>query len=149
MPYRYYVSQIDNHLVRAVINETLRLYPPVPLNVRESRESSCVLPPSDNTYANTSSWYMPSKTTILYLPLLTQRNKSLWGEDVEQFNPERWIDPKRIAHFVSNPTIYTPFSAGPRIVRDCFMDFVLYSEPNHSSAGEARALLKCLKFGLP
>ncbi|KAF9530727.1 cytochrome P450 monooxygenase CYP63 [Crepidotus variabilis] len=101
--------------MRAVINETLRLYPPVPLNIRETRESACALPPCDPTNFNRSSWYMPARTTIMYLPLLTHRNPSLWGEDADQFNPERWIEPSRVALFVSNPTMFTPFSAGPRV----------------------------------
>jgi len=104
--------------VRAVINETLRLFPPVPLNMRESRASSCVLPPLDPTYpcADQRPLYMPGRTTIVYLPLLTQRNPALWGPDADTFDPDRWIDPKRIAKFVANPAMYAPFSAGPRIV---------------------------------
>ncbi|KAF8736947.1 hypothetical protein AX14_013681 [Amanita brunnescens Koide BX004] len=102
--------------VRAVINETLRLFPPVPLNVRESR-SACVLPPADGTYTGSEprSLYMPAGTTLTYLPLLTQRNPALWGADADEFKPERWLEPDRLAQFVANPTMYLPFSAGPRI----------------------------------
>ena len=103
--------------MRAVINETLRLFPPVPLNVRESR-SACVLPPADGTYTGSEpqSLYMPAGTILTYLPLLTQRNPALWGADADEFKPERWLDPDRLAQFVANPTMYLPFSAGPRIV---------------------------------
>lgn len=45
-----------------------------------------------------------------------QRNKALWGPDADEFDPERWIDPNRLSRFTSNPTMFTPFSAGPRIV---------------------------------
>jgi cytochrome P450 len=45
-----------------------------------------------------------------------QRNPALWGDDADDFNPERWIDPNRMKKFVANPTMFTPFSAGPRIV---------------------------------
>lgn len=106
--------------VRAVINETLRLFPPVPLNVRESRASPCLLPPSDPTYPEENAsmpFYMPGSTTIIYLPLIVQRNKALWGPDADQFDPERWLEPERIAKFVANPSTFAPFSAGPRIVR--------------------------------
>lgn len=119
--------------MRAVINETLRLFPPVPLNVRETRGSPCLLPPSEKTYSPLSSQafkdhlpshldareaplYMPANTTILYLPLLIQRDPALWGDDADEFDPERWIDPARLGRYVANPTMYTPFSAGPRIV---------------------------------
>lgn len=103
--------------VRSVINETLRLFPPVPLNVRESR-STCVLPPADGTYPGSEprSLYMPAGTILTYLPLLTQRNSALWGADADEFKPERWLEPDRLAQFLANPTMYLPFSAGPRIV---------------------------------
>jgi len=111
-------SRLIHLPVRGVINETLRLFPPVPLNVRESRSTSFSLPRSDGTYKVPSEvpLYMPAKTTIMYFPLLTQRNQRLWGEDAEEFDPERWIDPQRLTKFTANPTMYTPFSAGPRIV---------------------------------
>jgi cytochrome P450 len=122
--------------VRAVVNETLRLFPPVPLNVRESRDHSVALPPSDDTY-NASSiprrFYMPRNTNIVYLPLLTQRNPSLWGPDADSFNPERWLDPVRIAEFVKNPAKYAPFSAGPRIVCPKHSFWPLNTNARHSS----------------
>ncbi|KAJ7906573.1 cytochrome P450 monooxygenase CYP63 [Mycena leptocephala] len=116
--------------MRAVINEVLRLYPPVPLNVRESRAEACTLPPSDISYANDDPrpFYMPGSTTIMYLPLLMQRNPALWGPDADVFDPERWLHPDRISKFVSNPTMYAPFSAGPRI---CLGQNYAYNEASY------------------
>ncbi|KAH6905109.1 cytochrome P450 monooxygenase CYP63, partial [Coprinopsis sp. MPI-PUGE-AT-0042] len=103
--------------LRAVLNETLRLFPAVPLNVRESRTSSNLFPASDPTYPQSDArpLYIPKHTTFMFFPLLTQRNKALWGEDADDFDPDRWIDPQRIAKFVGNPAMFLPFSAGPRI----------------------------------
>ena len=116
--------RLSFHTVRAVINETLRLFPPVPLNSRESRASACALPPSDPSYTTTSPGppqhqplYMPGSTPILFFPLLTQRNPALWGADADTFDPERWIQPARLKKITANPMMFTPFSAGPRIVR--------------------------------
>ncbi|KAJ6629919.1 cytochrome P450 monooxygenase CYP63 [Mycena sp. CBHHK59/15] len=124
-------EQIKNmKYMRAVINEVLRLYPPVPLNVRETRAEACTLPPSDPSYANSDPrpFYMPGGTTIMYLPLLMQRNPALWGPDADVFDPERWLQPDRVAKFVSNPTMYAPFSAGPRI---CLGQNYAYNEASY------------------
>jgi cytochrome P450 len=104
-------------LVHAVVNETLRLFPPVPINLREVRESGVVLPRSDGTYAEVDSTpvYLPKHTVVLYFPLLVQHNRAHWGADAWEFDPERWLD-ERLPRFTNNPMIFTPFSAGPRVV---------------------------------
>ncbi|KAJ8090407.1 hypothetical protein PM082_019005 [Marasmius tenuissimus] len=116
--------------MRAVINETLRLFPPVPLNVRECRHS-CTLPPPDPTYNHSRDnqpLYIPAGTPVMFFPLLVQRNTALWGPDADKFDPNRWIDPARISRFVANPTIFTPFSAGPRI---CVGQNYAYNEASY------------------
>jgi len=64
----------------------------------------------------------------MYFPLLTQRNPALWGPDADEFSPERWLDPERLAKFVANPMMYTPFSAGPRI---CVGQNYAYNEASY------------------
>ncbi|KAH8105405.1 cytochrome P450 [Cristinia sonorae] len=103
--------------MHAVINETLRLFPPVPQNIRECRDEPIVFPQSDATFptsADEPSLYVPANTPILFVPMWTQRNPVHWGPDADVFDPDRWLD-ERLSRFVENPMIFTPFGAGPRI----------------------------------
>ncbi|WVW82196.1 hypothetical protein I302_104202 [Kwoniella bestiolae CBS 10118] len=72
---------------RAYINEVLRLYPPVPLNIRRTVRPS-LLPTSQGG----PPMYMPGNTSIILAFILMQRDPAVWGEDVDEFNPERWMN---------------------------------------------------------
>ncbi|CAH8344691.1 unnamed protein product [Eruca vesicaria subsp. sativa] len=65
----------------AALCETMRLYPPVPIE-RVSPVRSDVLPSGHKVEAN-------SKIIILIYAL--GRMKAVWGEDASEFKPERWI----------------------------------------------------------
>ncbi|KAF9969182.1 hypothetical protein BGZ73_008589 [Actinomortierella ambigua] len=88
--------------MKQVVNEVLRLRPPVPYNMRQSVEED-VLP---------NGYYVPPRTTVGYSAYVTHRLKELWGEDAEEFNPDRW-GPSR-SHEI-RPFMFVPFHAGPRI----------------------------------
>lgn len=96
--------------LRAVLNETLRLYPSVPWNIRCPRKG-VVWPGVDGG----KPIYIPGGTQIHYLPWLMQRRKDLWGPDAEEFDPDRFLDERVKEHLVPNPFIFLPFNAGPRI----------------------------------
>ena len=106
-------------IVRAVINETLRLFPPVPINVRASRPAACALPPPDTSFGMNSRelLYMPGNTSIMYFPLLTQRNPALWGANADEFDLTRWLQPDGPGRSITESMAFAPFSIGPRIVR--------------------------------
>ena len=93
--------------MRAVLNETLRLFPPVPINERASI-SAVVIPTIQG------GLYVPPNTQVLYSPLLMQRRTDLWGPDANVFDPDRWLDDRNRA-FLADPMRFVPFNAGPRI----------------------------------
>ncbi|KDQ19554.1 hypothetical protein BOTBODRAFT_28130 [Botryobasidium botryosum FD-172 SS1] len=95
--------------LRAVINETLRLFPPVPNDVREAANSTTLATP------NGPKFYIPAGSVVMYSVLLMHRDPELWGPDSFEFDPERWIDSRVQQYLVPNPFIFLPFNAGPRI----------------------------------
>ncbi|APA05448.1 hypothetical protein sscle_01g002180 [Sclerotinia sclerotiorum 1980 UF-70] len=73
-------------ILNAVIQETLRLYPTVPLSVRTStRPTSITLPDS-------STLHIPIGTRMLISPLAINRSPELWGPKADEWSPERWLE---------------------------------------------------------
>ncbi|KAF7290450.1 hypothetical protein HMN09_01303300 [Mycena chlorophos] len=96
--------------LRAVLNETLRLYPPVPFNVRETVNATTWQSPDPSQ----KPYYIPGGVTVSYSVMLMHQRKDLWGDDAEEFDPDRFLD-ERAQKFISNPFQFLPFNAGPRI----------------------------------
>ncbi|KAJ7073281.1 cytochrome P450 [Mycena belliarum] len=82
-----------------VVNESLRVLPPVPLTLRAAQKSDFV------------QGVLVPKGTVITIPIRAINTwKEIWGEDAEEFRPARWLDlPKAY-----NPT-FSQFSfiAGP------------------------------------
>ncbi|OCK76578.1 cytochrome P450 [Lepidopterella palustris CBS 459.81] len=81
------ISSTDiDHLpyLNAVCNETMRVFSPVPITLREAAEDTTIL---DHP--------IPKGTTIIICPWAINSSKTLWGEDAKEFNPDRWMGPGR------------------------------------------------------
>ncbi|XP_073951347.1 cytochrome P450 4d2-like [Choristoneura fumiferana] len=82
----------------AVVKETLRLYPPVPIIVR--------LATSDTELQ--SGVIIPEGTSILLNIWAIHRDPRYWGPDADIFKPERFFEP------LTHPAQFMPFSYGLR-----------------------------------
>ncbi|CAD6449139.1 1b23d952-729a-4d31-8d07-99842815fac4 [Sclerotinia trifoliorum] len=88
--------------IMAVFYETLRLYPPVPFEIKQC-EQSTTLP--DGTF-------LPKHAVLLWCPWAMNRSKSTWGEDADDFRPERWLEDGVL---ISKTAFeYPVFNGGPR-----------------------------------
>ncbi len=85
---------------RAVVEETLRLYPPVPSLSREAIEDDMVLGKT-----------VPKGSLVIIAPWILHRHRRLWsGPDL--FQPERFLPAHRDA---IDRYQFIPFGAGPRV----------------------------------
>jgi cytochrome P450 len=87
------------------MNETLRLFPTVPLNSRRSVRDTTL--PRGGGSDGLSPVFVPKDTEVNYSVYVTHRNKAIWGPDAEKFIPERWNGRKPGFE-------YLPFNGGPR-----------------------------------
>jgi cytochrome P450 len=85
-----------------VLKEVLRLLPTVPIIMRETLDDFEMEP----------GMIIPKNTCLVINFLTLHRQPSIWGDDAEEFNPERFL-PKNCIN--RNPFAYLPFSSGPRI----------------------------------
>ncbi|OCH92181.1 cytochrome P450 monooxygenase pc-2 [Obba rivulosa] len=97
--------------LRAVLNETMRLYPPVPFNMRYTTCDTLLRNPD----ATGRPFFAPAGTAMIYGPFVMHRRKEYWGPDAEEFDPDRFLDERLDKYLTVNPSIFLPFNAGPRI----------------------------------
>lgn len=67
--------------LNAVCNEVLRMYPTVPVTIRDAVRNTTI-----------ADQYIPKGTQLILSPWAINRSPRLWGPDSEVFKPERWID---------------------------------------------------------
>ncbi|KAI5888709.1 cytochrome P450 [Schizophyllum commune H4-8] len=113
----------DMKYLRAFLNETLRLYPLVPVNARQGLVIMALASPAYSIFAGRLTRIrcfhrrmLRSRPFLcLYSVYLMHRRTDLWGPDAGKFDPDRFIDERLGKYLTHNPYIFVPFNAGPRI----------------------------------
>ncbi|XP_028080081.1 cytochrome P450 704C1-like [Camellia sinensis] len=89
--------------LHAALTETLRLYPAVPVDRKNSEEDD-ILP---------DGFKVKKGDGVNYMAYAMGRMTYIWGEDAADFRPERWLDNGIFR--VESSFKFTAFQAGPRI----------------------------------
>lgn len=88
--------------LKAVIKETLRLHPSIPLSFPRQSSEKCVI----------NGFEIPAKTRVLLNAWAIGRDPEYWDE-AEMFLPERFLDSS--VNFSGTNMQFVPFGAGRRI----------------------------------
>ncbi|KAI0880186.1 cytochrome P450 [Annulohypoxylon maeteangense] len=88
------------------VREALRLNPPVATNSREAVRDTIV--PRGGGSDGKSPVFVKKGTIIRYFPWALHRRRDIYGDDADEFRPERW-------ETLRTTYEYIPFNAGPRI----------------------------------
>lgn len=83
-----------------VIKETLRLYPPAPVYVRDALGDDVL-----------EGYPIPAGSTVLLSPYFTHRHPDFWPDPLK-FDPDRWTPEAEAAR---HPQAYHPFASGQRV----------------------------------
>ncbi|KAH6714121.1 cytochrome P450 [Leptodontidium sp. MPI-SDFR-AT-0119] len=92
------------------LNETLRLYPAVPFNVRFALTDTTL--PGFNGQPDIT---VVAGDSVIYSTLVMQRRSDLYPVPSAEFAPPQVFSPDRWDHWSPPPWTYVPFNGGPRI----------------------------------
>lgn len=84
-----------------ILHEVLRLYPPVIAQIRHTEKKTKL-----------GDMILPAGVHVLIPTLQVHHDEEFWGEDAEEFNPERFKE--GVSKASKGENAYFPFGWGPR-----------------------------------
>ncbi|KAI4859509.1 putative cytochrome P450 alkane hydroxylase [Hypoxylon rubiginosum] len=101
-----YEAIMDMKYLRFVLQETLRLFPPIATNSRMANKDT-VLPLGGGPDGK-SPLFVAKHHVVTYSTFVMHRRPEFFGDDADEFRPERWENLRPGWEFL-------PFNGGPRI----------------------------------
>ncbi|KAH9842105.1 Cytochrome-P450 52A13 [Teratosphaeria destructans] len=103
-----YEDLMEMKYLRSCVNETLRLYPVVPVLAKTAIRDTVL--PRGGGPSGTGPLFVAKGTILYYNMYSMHRSPATYGPDAESFRPERWADPG-----LKPGWDFLPFGGGPRI----------------------------------
>ncbi|KAI7729667.1 hypothetical protein M8C21_015760 [Ambrosia artemisiifolia] len=91
-------------ILTMILNEVLRLYPPAVMMTRATHKDTKL-----------GNMVIPSGVELTLAMMHVHHDRELWGEDVNEFNPERFAEGIVNATKGEGVSPFFPFSSGPRV----------------------------------
>ncbi|KAF2689735.1 putative P450 monooxygenase [Lentithecium fluviatile CBS 122367] len=103
----------DMKYLRAITNETQRMYPVVPSNSRQALKDTVI--PRGGGPDGTAPVLIPKGACVAYHSHAMHRRSDVFGDDADVFNPSRWLVGEHHSSPLRPGWSYIPFSGGPRV----------------------------------
>ncbi|KAG2036047.1 cytochrome P450 [Suillus americanus] len=81
-------------LLNAVVRETLRLYPSLPVLTRRTTEAASVplqFPVRSASGEEIDAVHVPKNQRLVISIIAANHNQAVWGEDASEWKPDRWL----------------------------------------------------------
>jgi cytochrome P450 len=98
-----YISSDASHFILAVFYEALRLYPPIPVELKQTQEDT-LLP---------DGAFIPQNSVRLLCTWAMNRSTLTWGDDAKSFRPDRWLHEGALTH--RSAAEFPVFQGGERL----------------------------------